>query len=219
MDARFRIAARHSRLVRLLRIAVPVVVTVAMLVIVGASVFNPFRLLSKLPLKMDNLVVSGTKVTMEAPVLAGFMPDQRPYELRAKTATQDIKDPKYVEFNQLDSNLVMEDKGTVRLQSRIGLFDTKEQLLDLRGDVLVTKSDGLEARMEQAFVDLGKGTVSSDTPVNVKMPNGTIDSDRLRITERGNLLRFEGNVVMRLDGKEGGFMGAAPATAQAGPNR
>lgn len=216
MEARFKIAARHSRRVRILRVAVPAVVGVAMLVIVAASVFNPFRILTKLPLEVGNLVVSGTKVTMESPRLAGFMPDQRPYELRAQTATQDIKNPKFVELNILDSTLEMEDKSTVRLRSRTGLFDSKAQLLDLRDDVFVQNSLGYEARMSQAFVDLGKGTVSSDTPVAVKLPNGTIDGQQLRITERGAVLRFDGGVVMHLDGQNGPAAGApAPSSASA----
>lgn len=219
MDARFRIAARHSRRVRMMRVAVPAIVTVAMLVIVGASVFNPFRILAKLPLSIDNLVVSGTKVTMESPRLAGFMPDQRPYELRAKTAVQDIKDPNFIELNELDSTLAMEDKTKVRLLSRTGVFDTKAQLLDLRGDVFVQNSTGYEARTQQAQVDLGQGTVKSDTHVNVKLPNGTIDSDRMRITERGNVLRFEGNVVMNLDGQNGGLIGTSADATKAGGAR
>lgn len=218
MEARFKIAARHSRRVRILRIAVPAVVTVAMLVIVGASIFNPFRILKKLPLEVGNLVVSGTKVTMESPRLAGFMPDQRPYELRAQTATQDIKNPKIVELSVLDSTIEMEDKSTVRLRSRAGVFDSKAQLLDLRDDVFVQNSLGYEARMSQAFVDLGKGTVSSDTPVAVKLPNGTIDGQQLRITERGAVLRFDGGVVMHLDGQSGAG-GAPVSNAAAAGNR
>lgn len=220
MEARFRIAARHSRRVRILRVAVPVIVTVAMLVIVGASIFNPFRILKKLPLEVGNLVVSGTKVTMEAPRLAGFMPDQRPYELRAQTATQDIKNPKIVELNALDSTLEMEDRSTVRLRSRTGVFDSKAQLLDLRDDVFVQNSLGYEARMSQAYVDLGKGTVSSDTPVAVKLPNGTIDGQQMRITERGAVLRFDGGVVMHLDGQNSGAAEApASNSAPAAGNR
>ena len=82
MDARFRIAARHSRMVRVLRVAVPAAVTLAMTAIVFVSVYNPFRmLLPKLPVDIGNLVVSGTKITMESPHMSGYTPDQRPYEV------------------------------------------------------------------------------------------------------------------------------------------
>ncbi len=63
-DARYAQAKRHSRRVRQLRLAVPVMVAAAMLTIVGISLFNPFRILSKLPIDIGKLGVSGTKITM-----------------------------------------------------------------------------------------------------------------------------------------------------------
>jgi lipopolysaccharide export system protein LptC len=201
MEARFAIAARHSRMVRVLRIAVPAAVILAMAAIVGVSIFNPFRmLLPKLPVDMGNLVVSGTKITMESPHLAGFSPDQRPYELWAKAAVQDITDPDHLELKTLRAKVLMEDRTTtVTLDARTGLFDTKAQLLDLRKDIFMQSSTGYEARMSQAFVDIGKGTVTSDEHVDVKLLNGTLSSDKLRITGGGEVVRFEGNVVMNLD--------------------
>jgi lipopolysaccharide export system protein LptC len=199
MDARFAIAARHSRLVRILRIAVPAVVGLAMAGVVAISIFNPFRALMKqLPLDMDNLVVSGSKITMEAPHMSGFTPDQRPYEVWAKTATQDLTDPDHVELKTLRAKVLQEDRSTVTLEARTGLFDTKAQLLDLRKDIFLQSSTGYEARLSQAMLDIGKGTVTSEEPVDVKLLNGTLTADRLRITEKGALVRFEGHVVMNL---------------------
>jgi lipopolysaccharide export system protein LptC len=199
MDARFAIAARHSRLVRILRIAVPAVVGLAMAGVVAISIFNPFRALMKqLPLDMDNLVVSGSKITMEAPHMSGFTPDQRPYEVWAKTATQDLTDPDRVELKTLRAKVLQEDRSTVTLEARTGLFDTKAQLLDLRKDIFLQSSTGYEARLSQAMLDIGKGNVTSEEPVDVKLLNGTLTADRLRITEKGALVRFEGHVVMNL---------------------
>src|SRR4030081_2853441 len=152
MDARFAIAARHSRMVRVLRIAVPAVVTLVMAGLIAISIFNPFRALMKqLPIDMDNLVVSGSKITMESPHLPGFSPDQRPYELWAKTATQDLNDPDRVELKALRAKILQEDRSTVTLEARTGLFDTKAQLLDLRKDIFLQSSTGYEARLSQAL--------------------------------------------------------------------
>jgi len=164
------------------------------------SIFNPFRmLLPKLPVDMDNLVVSGTKITMESPHMSGYTTDQRPYEVWAKTATQDVTDPDHLDLKTLRAKMLMEDQSTITLDARNGLMDTKEQLLDLRNDIFLQTSTGYEARLSQAFVDMGKGTVSSDEHVDVKLTNGTLTSDRLRITGGGEVIRFEGNVVMHLD--------------------
>ena len=199
MDARFAIAARHSRMVRVLRIAVPAVVALAMAGVVAISIFNPFRALMKqLPIDLDNLVVSGSKITMESPHMSGFTPDQRPYEVWAKTATQDLKDPDRVELKTLRAKVLQEDRSTVTLEARTGLFDTKAQLLDLRKDIFLQSSTGYEARMSQALLDIAKGTVTSEEPVDVKLLNGTLTADKLRITEKGALVRFEGHVVMNL---------------------
>ena len=46
---------------------------------------------------------------------------------------------------------------------------------------------------------MGKSTVTSDEHVDVKLLNGTLTADRLRITGGGEVVRFEGNVVMNLD--------------------
>jgi len=200
LEARFAEAARHSRLVHVLRIAVPGAVGLSMAVIIGISIFNPFRMLMpKLPLDMDNLVVSGTKITMEAPHLSGYTPDRRPYEMLAKTAVQDVTDPDHVELNKLRTKLLMQDGSTVFLDSLTGLFDNKAQTLDLHKDIHLTTTTGYEAWLSQAHVDLVKNTVDSDQHVDVKLTNGTLSSDHLRITGGGDLIIFEGNVVMHLD--------------------
>jgi lipopolysaccharide export system protein LptC len=199
MEARFAAAARHSRMVRVLRVAVPAAVIVAMAGIVAVSVFNPFRmLLPKLPVDMGNLVVSGTKITMETPHLAGFSTDQRPYEMWAKAATQDLTDPDHVELSQLRAKVAMEDKSTVTLDARTGYYDSKSQMLDLRKDIFLQSSTGYEAKLSQAYVDINKGSVTSDEHVDVKLLNGTLTADRLRIVNSGEVVRFEGNVVMNL---------------------
>jgi lipopolysaccharide export system protein LptC len=200
LEARFATAARHSRMVRILRIAVPAAVSLAIAAVIAISIFNPFRMLMpKLPLDMGNLVVSGSKVTMESPHLAGYTPDQRPYELWAKTAVQDLTDPDHVELNKLRTKLLMQDGSTVFLDARAGLFDNKAQTLDLHKDIFLKTTNGYQARLTKAFIDLAKNTVDSEERVDVKLTNGSLSSDRLHITEGGAVIRFEGNVVMHLD--------------------
>jgi lipopolysaccharide export system protein LptC len=215
LEARFAIAARHSRMVRVLRIAVPAAVVLAMAAVIGISIFNPFRMLMpNLPLDFGNLVVSGTKITMESPHLSGYTPDQRPYELWAKTATQDLSDPDHVELKTLRAKLLMEDQSTVTMDARNGLFDSKQQTLDLHKDIFLQTTSGYEARLSQAFVDMAKNTVTSDEHVDVKLTNGTLSADRLKIVDGGEVIRFEGNVVMHLDHFDASSANAAPSDAQ-----
>ena len=71
-DRAFRAARRHSRAVRILRVAIPIVVILGVTGIFLIVYFNPLRMLAKLPIDIGNLVVAGTKITMEKPHLSGF---------------------------------------------------------------------------------------------------------------------------------------------------
>jgi len=219
LEARFARAARHSRMVRLLRIAVPAAVVLAMAgIVVVSTVLNPFQMrFPKLPVDIGNLVVSGTKVTMESPHLSGFSTDQRPYEMWAKAAIQDLTDPDHVELKTLRAKVLMEDKSTVTMDARTGYYDSKQQMLDLRQDIFLQTSTGYEARMTQAYVDINKGTVTSDEHVDVKLLNGTLTSDKLRILNGGEVVRFEGNVVMNLDKLGDDSASGQPAGEPAAP--
>ena len=200
MEARFAVAARHSRLVRFLRIAVPAAVALSLASVILTSVFNPFRLLlPKLPVDMSNLVVSGTKVTMESPHLAGYSQDQRPYEVWANTAVQDVTDPDHVELHTLRGKMLMEDQSTVTLEAVNGLMDTKQQLLNLHKDIYVQTSNGYQAWLSQAFVDMNKNTVTSDEHVDVKWADGKISADTMKVLGGGEIVRFDGHVVMNID--------------------
>jgi lipopolysaccharide export system protein LptC len=199
LQARFARATRHSKRVRFLRRAIPVIVLVSLLAILAIStIANPFRMLLKLPLSVGNLVVSGTKVTMESPRLAGYTPDQRAYELSAHAAVQDVTDPTKVELQVLHAKIEMEDKSTVLMDADTGLYDTKSQLLKLDKNIFLQTSAGYEGRLQEALVDIGKGSVQSDKPVAIKLLNGTLDAQRMLVTESGAVVHFEGGVSMIL---------------------
>src|SRR5579872_6798659 len=76
----FRRAMRHSRWVRFWRWAVPLSIVGGVAIGVVAERLGPFYMFKALPVDFSNLVVSGTKITMQSPRVAGFTPDGRPYE-------------------------------------------------------------------------------------------------------------------------------------------
>ena len=85
-DRAFRMARKHSRNVRILRVAVPSVMVVFFGSFILWTWLNPMRLLNGVPANFGDVVISGTKITMEQPRLTGFTRDARPYELTAKAA-------------------------------------------------------------------------------------------------------------------------------------
>jgi lipopolysaccharide export system protein LptC len=194
----FRAARRHSRLVRVLRIAVPTAVAVGLIVVTLMTFLNPLRMLARLPINIDNLVVSGTKVTMEQPRLSGFTRDARAYELTADTAAQDMTKPDIVELRNIRAKVEMQDKSTMEMTAVNGVYDAKGEILKLDRNILLNSSTGYAGRMSEALIDIRKGNVVSDRPVEVKLLQGTLNANRLEIVDSGDVVRFHGGVVMDL---------------------
>jgi lipopolysaccharide export system protein LptC len=194
----FRGAARHSRWVRFLRRAIPIGLALIVALIVLSSFFNPLRFVYKLPSDLGTLVVSGSKITMESPRLAGFTRDSRGYEIQAKAAAQDLKKPNVVELQEIRAKVDMQDKSTVEMTAVDGFYDTKAEMLTLGKRIVLSSSTGYEGILAEAKVDIKKGRIVSEKPVQVKMLQGTLDANRLEVTDSGALVRFDGGVRMML---------------------
>jgi lipopolysaccharide export system protein LptC len=194
----FRAARRHSRVMRILRVAVPVAVVAGTVVIVLITYFNPLRMFAKLPVDIGSMVVSGTKITMEQPRLSGFTSDARAYEFTADAAAQDMTKPDIIELKNIHAKVQMQDKSTVQMTAVKGIYDSKGETLKLDRDIRLTSSSGYRGQLSEATVDIRKGDVVSDHPVTLEMLQGTLDANRLEIVNHGDLIRFENGVSMML---------------------
>ncbi len=195
----FRGAHRHSRIVRLLRILIPAGVIGGILLIALVTFFGSGRLSYKLPNDLGTLIVSGTKITMESPRLAGYTRDQRGYEVTAKAAAQDMAKPEFVELKDLRAKLAMQDNNSAELVTVGGIYNTKTEILTLGPNILLTSTNGYEARLADAVVEIRKGNITSDKPVEVKMSRGKLNANRLEVINSGEVIRFGGGVVMYLN--------------------
>jgi lipopolysaccharide export system protein LptC len=195
-DRAFRFATRHSRIVRLLRILIPVSVVVVLLGVTLTSYLNPLRFLADFPIDIGKLVVSGTKITMETPRLTGYTPDKRAYELSAKAAAQDITKPDLVELREIRAKIDMQDKSVVEMTAATGIYDAKSEMLTLGQNILLSSSTGYQGKLSEAKIDIRKGNIVSEKPVEVKMLQGTLNANRLEVLDAGDVVRFEGDVIM-----------------------
>jgi lipopolysaccharide export system protein LptC len=204
-EREFRIARRHSRWVRRLRIAIPTVVAVGLCVYALSAWLNPLTALSRLP--SGKLVVSGTRITMDLPKLAGFTRDGRSYELTASAAAQDLRRPHFIELKEVRAKVELVDGSVVNVISGTGLYETKNEVVTLYQDVVVTSSAGTEIRLSEARLDMRKAHVLSNKPVEVLLPNGRIDANQMEVIEGGDVVQFRGGVTMLVN----------PDSVQTGP--
>jgi lipopolysaccharide export system protein LptC len=207
----FRSAMRHSRRVRILRLAIPAGIVAAIAFSFLAAQLNPLRMLTALPVDFSSLVVSGTKITMQQPRLAGFTNDSRPYELTARAAAQDVTNPDMIELQGIRGKTEMPDKSVFEMTADSGIYDSKAEMLTLRQNIVFKSTGGFEVYLSEALVDVHSSNIVSEKPVQVRMQQGTINANRMEVVDSGSEVRFGGGVTMlmtsgqamHLDGKLG----------------
>jgi len=193
--------------VRWLRRGIPAAVVGGLAVVALVSWFNPLRALTGLSgLDLGSLVVSGSKIKMESPRLAGFTPDARAYEFVAKAAAQDLTHPDMVELTDIRAKVEMPDKAVLNLSARSGLFDSKKDMLTLTDDIRL-QSPAYEGRLEEAVVNIRTASVESKRPVRVRMIQGDLTANGLAVSDSGDVVRFLGGVNLSL--APGAFRGEA----------
>lgn len=218
LDARkaaaYGAARRHTRLVTFLRKAIPVGAAASFLVFTVFPFINPFR---PTGVTVGAIRMDGTRVTMENPRMAGHRKDNRPYEVTAVSAVQDIRKPNVIELNQINGRMETGDDSSVSLSARSGVFDSGREQMTLKDDILVRTRNGQEVRLRSADVDFKAGTVRSREPVVVNMPDMEVRGDALDVTESGAKIVFTGR-VSALISEKGAPAPATPAPSAAAPS-
>ena len=184
---------------RLLRLAIPITIALTLGATMLVSWLDPMKVLARLPLDAGKLVISGTKITMEAPKLSGYTRDNRWYELNAKAAAQDVTKPDIIELVEVRAKIETADKSTITLSAQAGTYSRKTSILNLNRNVILRSSTGFEVHLEEAIVDTGSGEVVSNKPVEVLTQDATLNADRFEVEKSGDIVRFIGSVVMNLN--------------------
>jgi lipopolysaccharide transport protein LptA len=195
----FRAAARHSRFVRFLRFAIPAGMVAIVAILVVATFFNPSRLFTSFPIDPGKVSLSGTKIVMELPRLNGFTNDSRPYEITARTAAQDLTKPDILELKDIIARSELKDGQHVTITSINGFYDTKGESLRLTDHITVNTTSGYEAHLSEATVNTANGNIVSENAVELKLPKGLLNANRLEVMENGASILFGGGVETTLN--------------------
>lgn len=90
--------------------------------------------------------------------------------------------------------------GIVVVTAATGIYQGQPQILDLFGDVTVTRQDGTRFVTDSARVDVAHGTAEGSDPVVGHGPAGDIRSAGFRILDKGGIVLFTGRSDALLKG-------------------
>lgn len=181
-----------------MRITIPAIILIIAGIIVTAMFFNPLRWITPFPIDPGTVTWSGTTIRMELPRLTGYTADERPYELTARAAVQDLTKLDVLELNELRAKVELKDGHRVNLTSINGVYDTKAEVLKLNDNIVITSTSGYEGRLSEATVHTSTGHIVSEKPVTIKLPNGFLNANRLEVRDNGAFIKFGGGVQMTI---------------------
>ncbi len=193
-----RRGGRYSLFVRTMRVALPVG-AIGLLALVmlwprlSAIDSGPNLGVGGVDLEQDG------RVRLDHPRYVGEASEGGAYAVEAESARLDPVEPRRIELEQMRAELPAEGRGPVELRADGAVFDRDEELIELDGGIELTTADGYRLRTEAATVVLGAGTVRSSTPVDGDGPEGEIRADRLEVDDGGEVIRFVGDVRVRLE--------------------
>ena len=191
-EVAFRAAWRHTRWVKFLRIAIPLLAVLASL---GPILFVFFEPLKTLPANIDigALNLDGSKITMDRANLKGFKDGDLPFTITADQAIQDVSTPYIVDLNGLKADVTMPDRSLAKIAADHGVYDSQKDVLTAHGNVDI-KSPRYLITMRSGVIDFKTNRVTSKEPVTVTMKGGTIDADSMNVFDNGDRVQFGGRV-------------------------
>ncbi len=195
----FASADRHSRRVRLAKVAIPIVAVLAGGFFGAKTFFRP-----EVPAEViaTGVSLSDGRVVMANPKLDGLTGDKRPYKMQAERAFQEVKKDGLVELEKITATLPFGKDTMADLTAGGGIFDHAKNKLDLNKSVTLTTSDGMVAKLTSAAIDIGKNTLVTNEPVDIIAKGSHITAGTMQVSEGGKHLIFDKKVRLSIDPKQ-----------------
>ncbi|MGH6868547.1 MAG: hypothetical protein ACREDA_06705 [Methylocella sp.] len=198
----FKAALRHSARVRLFRRAAITGSLLAIALVSAVTLLNPFR---HLPgnISVGRAALDGTKITLDFPKISGVQTDGRPFEIKARSGTQDVNVPDIVELLGIDSKIGAANASTTWVSAARGIYDSLHDKMTLEGDIRIKSSTGYDIWLRTARIDFTTGGLVSEEPVRVVLDGGTIAAKQLDVSDNGHKVSFGGEVTSMIDSRTG----------------
>lgn len=181
-------AARgHTRFIKAFRVLM-ILLAAALLATLTYFMFDG-------PVKEDVVTNEAEMVRMTNPRYTGSDGDGAPYSLTADYAVRARDDVNLVRLvNPVLSFLRMEGVETSSMVAKEGIYDSKNQSIDLRTDVTVKTDDGYLCETTHARIIATDKIVEGDEPIFCAGDFGQVRGDTYQILDSYSRFIFIGNV-------------------------
>lgn len=193
----FRDAKRHSALVKLLRIALPV----ATIGIAGLY-FIPEKITVEVDdgqASIESVEIADGGLKMVNPRINGVHEKHGIYDIRADDATQQIQNPELITLNKISAILTSRQEEKTTLTAPSGIFHSKKEELTFTQGVVIGGDAGLSGKLKTATAFLEANKLISSDPVEFSFHSSTIKAGSMTLFSSDKRVIFEGGVKVHLE--------------------
>ena len=191
----FLVARRHSRLVRLLRVALPLaaagILAAYALVLTVSWQFGAGRL------RVGAIQVTADDLSMKDPTYFGVNKDGGRYKVEAKRAIVALNQNAPIKLIDVTGELV-QTSAVTKLKAKHGLFDNPKNELELFDGIEIEGTNGLSARLSRAMIYSKANKIVSNDPVVATTPTGSVQASAMTMNTKTRAVEFRGAVAARL---------------------
>lgn len=122
----------------------------------------------------------------------------RPYTITADEAVQAT--PERVNLVNPKGDLLSDNGSWTFVESQNGVYMQHAGLLDLSGNVVIYRDNGVTLRTPSAAMDLKAGAGAGNQPTHAEGPFGTLDAQGFALVDKGAVIQFDGKSRLLLNG-------------------
>jgi lipopolysaccharide export system protein LptC len=183
---------RRSRLILLLRKALPAAIAAVFAVLIG------WVLVRSVLTALSDLTRAAAVIHMTNPHFYGQDDHGRSFVVSAREAQRSLRIAGDIRLTGPDLKLAGTGGRSFEVAAGQGIFQETTQRMSLLGDVRVSTGDGTTFRTQQSLIDMRSGTVTGNSPVQGSGPLGQISASSYAIYDRGAQIVFTGQVHTHL---------------------
>jgi lipopolysaccharide export system protein LptC len=185
----------HDRLIRLLKLVLPVVIgaLVAILVIAPLAKRSEISFL----LAKDKVDIASERMRVSEAVYRGEDAKGHPFVLSAGGAVQKSSKTPIVALSDLSARITLDD-GPAVLRTAGATYDMNRELVRVPGALQFESADGYRLATSGVGLDLKARTLASDGAVSGQMPLGTFSANTMRADLNARTVRLEGRARLRI---------------------
>lgn len=188
--------SNHDRVVRILRLGLPLVIGV-----VGAVlVFSPFTQRSEISflLAKDKVDMASERMKVTHAEYRGQDSKGQPFALLAGSAVQKSSAEPIVRMSQLSGAIKLND-GPATIAATEGQYDMDTEKVTVPGTVRVRSASGYRLDASNVAIDLKSRSLAGSGGVNGTLNIGRFSANQLSADLDQRIVRLDGNAKLRIN--------------------